>query len=114
MTLDPSLLSKSTSSHVIIFDCDNRFYFIGTSGSYESRFGSLDSAVLKGFQYLRIKKNPFSFTHSNEFSQIIIVPNTEENMNMVLLIPKNEEIIAHQNIHALIRTTLNVSIDHFN
>lgn len=96
MTLDPSLLSKSTSSH-----------FIGTSGSYESRFGSLDSAVLNGFQYLRIKKNPFSFTHSNEFAQIIIVPNTEENMNMVLLIPKNEEIIAHQNIHALIRSTLN-------
>jgi hypothetical protein len=70
--------------------------------------------VLNGFQYLRIKKNPFSFTHSNEFSQIIIVPNTEENMNMVLLIPKNEETIAHQNMHALIRTTLNVRIFDFN
>jgi hypothetical protein len=42
------------------------------------------------------------------------VPNTEENMNMVLLIPKNEETIAHQNMHALIRTTLNVRIFDFN
>ena len=63
-----------------------------------------------GFQYLRIKKNPFSFTHSNDFAQIIIVPNTEENMNMVILIPKNEEALANQNMHAMIRTTLNVRL----
>jgi hypothetical protein len=39
---------------------------------------------------MRIKKNPLSFTHSAEFEHIIIIPNTEENMNMVILIPKKD------------------------
>jgi|LauGreDrversion4_2_1035121.scaffolds.fasta_scaffold835246_2 hypothetical protein len=57
---------------------------------------------------MRIKKNPLSFTHSAEFEQIIIVPNTEENMNMVILIPKNE-IGPRVNMFQLVRQTLNVS-----
>ena len=58
---------------------------------------------------MRIKKNPLSFTHSAEFEQIIIIPNTEENMNLVILIPKSE-LGNRINMFQLVRQTLNVRI----
>jgi hypothetical protein len=58
---------------------------------------------------MRIKKNPLSFTHSAEFEQIIIIPNTEENMNLVVMIPKND-LSNRVNMFQLIRQTLNVGI----
>lgn len=71
----------------------NSRQFIGSTSFYESRFGSLDQATHKvgqsTFQYLRVKNNPFSFSHSADFEKIIIIPNTEENMNLVILIPKD-------------------------
>ena len=50
---------------------------------------------------MRIKKNQISFTHSPEFEHIIIIPNTEENMNLVVLIPRNPadtDTVNHQTI----------------
>ena len=50
---------------------------------------------------MRIKKNQISFTHSAEFEHIIIIPNTEENMNLVVLIPRNPadtDTVNHQTI----------------
>jgi hypothetical protein len=87
---------------------------VGSASFYESRFGSLDSAVHsvggKAYQYLRVKKNPFSFTHSADFEKIIIIPNTEENMNLVILIPNST--IANENMLQVIRSTLSVSDDY--
>jgi hypothetical protein len=34
-------------------------------------------------------------------------------MNMVILIPKNEEALANQNMHAMIRSTLNVRLKYY-
>jgi hypothetical protein len=65
---------------------------VGSSSFFESRFGSLDQSTHRvggaGFQYLRIKRNPISLSHSDHFERIIVVPNSEESMNLVILIPK--------------------------
>ena len=85
---------------------------MGTSSFYESRFGSIDqSKYLVGnqyYSYLRIKRNPFSFVSSIEFEHILIIPNTEENMNLIILLPK-ANIDLSDNMLPLIKSTINVT-----
>ena len=61
---------------------------------FESRFSSIDQTTSKVgdtlYSYMRIKRNPLSFAFSKEFEHIIIMPNTEENINLVILIPSIE------------------------
>lgn len=76
--------------------------FIGSSSLYCLRFASLDTANLKSHSYVRIKHNPISFTSSNEFEHIIVLPNTEENMNFVILIPRQGSLVSN----SLVRDTL--------
>jgi hypothetical protein len=76
--------------------------FIGSSSLYCLRFASLDSANLKQVSYVRIKHNPISFTSSNDFEHIIVLPNTEENMNFVVLIPRQGSVVSN----SLVKDTL--------
>ena len=76
--------------------------FIGSSSLYCLRFASLDSASLKQHSYVRIKHNPISFTSSNDFEHIIVLPNTEENMNFVVLLPRHGSVISN----SVVRETL--------
>ena len=59
---------------------------------------------------MRIKKNPFSIITTTEaFENVLIIPNTEENMNIVILIPKDGHQINNENMLSIIRKTLTVS-----
>lgn len=57
---------------------------------------------------MRIKKNPMTFAESSEFEHIIILSNTEENINMVILIPHQTATINLSNMHNRVKTSLNV------
>ena len=62
----------------------------------------------KGYSYLRIKKNPLSFVSSQDFERIIIIPNTEETMNLVLLLPRAGLHLEPAKMHSVIKQTLSV------
>eukprot|EP00347_Sterkiella_histriomuscorum_P015861 403355405 len=84
---------------------------IGSSCSFEARFGSIDTTKLiinnKEYKYLRIKKNPVSFASTQDFEHIIILSNTEDNLNMVILIKNKAAGVNLENMHTKIRQSLN-------
>jgi hypothetical protein len=62
---------------------------VGTITNMESRFHSIDTTSLNNFSYLRIKQTPISLATSSLFSQIVILPNTEESESLVVMVPKD-------------------------
>ena len=79
----------------------------------ESRFGSIDQTKLEVegsiYAYLRIKNNPFTFSSSEEFEHIIILPNTEANVNFIVLLKRPGSSISNPTMHKQIKHALNVS-----
>lgn len=59
---------------------------------------------------MRIKRNPLSFASSPEFEHIIIIPNTEENVNFILFIKRDEQSLNEKDAFTRIRSTLAVNI----
>ncbi|CDW89091.1 UNKNOWN [Stylonychia lemnae] len=84
---------------------------VGSQCTVEARFGSIDPCYLevndRNYKYMRIKRNPMTFAQSSDFEHIIIISNTEENINMVILIENHDADINHDNMHQKIKNSLN-------
>lgn len=52
---------------------------------------------------MRIKKSPITFAHSDDFEHIIIITNTEENKNLVILIKNQSTNIDDKNMHLKVK-----------
>lgn len=101
MTIDDAvkdLRSLITIDHLDKQSLIHCSQFIGSSSLYCLRFASLDSANLREHSYIRIKHNPISFTSSIDFEHIIVLPNTEENMNFVVLLPRHGSVISNSTV----------------
>lgn len=56
---------------------------------------------------MRIKKNPMTFASSEDFKHVIIIPNTEENINLTILIKNPNSSLTKDNLHSKVREALN-------
>ena len=57
----------------------------------------------RNYQYMRIKRNPMTFAQSEDFEHIVILSNTEENINFVIMMPAEGSDISIGNMHSKIK-----------